>query len=387
MRRRLIENLNASPAQVVLVTTGGGSRAISDILTVPGASQTVLEAIVPYSPESLCRFVGAVADQSCSAATARAMAMAAFQRARSLDDGLQNKESPRDSADDCLVGISCTASLATDRPKRGAHRAHVGVQTLDFSHTASLVLAKDKRSREEEEQIVANLILNQLAVASRIEDQIELKLIKPEEVTHLHTDAEPAWRELIQGKRTVVSSRTNDSDTRSATTIIFPGAFNPRHQAHTQMARYATERLGDQVDFELSIENVDKPLMDYTEIDRRLAQFTHEESVWLTRTATFVEKSLIFPNKTFVVGADTIVRIADPFYYAQDQQACLSAIHAIVDQGCRFLVFGRRNTEGFKTLSDLNLPPPLLAICDEVAEEEFRLDMSSTKLRENDCSY
>ena len=383
MHRHLIDNLNASPGKVVLAITGGGSLAISNILTVPGASQTVLEAIVPYSPESLQRFVGGVNEQSCSASTARAMAMAAFQRARLLDDGLQCQDSLPESADDAAIGISCTASLATDRPKRGSHRAHVGVQTGDYTHTASLVLKKTQRSREEEEKIVANLVLNQVATACRIEDQIELDLVKTEKVTHHHTDAQPAWRELILDRRTVVSSRSDDTDTRSASSILFPGAFNPRHKAHTQMARYAAERLGGQVNFELSIENVDKPLLDYTEINRRLIQFEPGESVWLTRTATFAEKSHIFPNTTFVVGADTIVRIVDPLYYAHDQQACLRVVQTIVDQGCRFLVFGRRSREGFQTLSNANLPPTLATICDEVAEEDFRLDISSTKLRED----
>ena len=35
--------------QLVVAVTGGGSQAIADLLTVPGASATVLEAVVPYS--------------------------------------------------------------------------------------------------------------------------------------------------------------------------------------------------------------------------------------------------------------------------------------------------------------------------------------------------
>ena len=48
----LIQQLHESPHQLVLAVTGGGSLAISGLLTRPGASATVLEAVVPYSPQN-----------------------------------------------------------------------------------------------------------------------------------------------------------------------------------------------------------------------------------------------------------------------------------------------------------------------------------------------
>ena len=95
----------ANPRQrptLVLATTGGGSRAISRLLTVPGASRSVLEAIVPYAEPALARFLGGKPDQYCSPATARAMAMAAYRRA------LDYADSPA-----MAVGLGCTAGLAT----------------------------------------------------------------------------------------------------------------------------------------------------------------------------------------------------------------------------------------------------------------------------------
>ena len=66
---------------MVLAITGGGSGAIADLLEVPGGSRTVLEAVVPYSAAALVEFLRGKPEQFCSARTARAMAMAAFQRA------------------------------------------------------------------------------------------------------------------------------------------------------------------------------------------------------------------------------------------------------------------------------------------------------------------
>ena len=114
-----------------------------------------------------------------------------------------------------------------------------------------------------------------------------------------------------------------------------------------------------------------------------MEQFAPSEPVWLTRATTFREKAVLFPRSTFVVGADTIARIANPHYY-KNEQDCLDAIRLIASQGCRFLVFGRMEQDRFQTLSDLYLPESLLQICDEVLERHFRQDISSTAIRTAD---
>jgi hypothetical protein len=160
-----------------------------------------------------------------------------------------------------------------------------------------------------------------------------------------------------------------------------PGAFNPLHDGHRRMMQIAEEMLGQPAVTELSILNVDKPPLDYMEIERRLGQFPAERPVVLSRAATFDEKSRLFAGATFVVGADTLRRIADPRYYGNDPSACQRAIERIVGQGCRFLVFGRDCGAGFACLSDLDLPETLRTICRDVPAEVFREGVSSTALR------
>ena len=81
---QLVQQIHDSPTRIVLAASGGGSRAIADLLEVPGGSRTLLEAVVPYSAPAMVAWLGGSPDESCSAATARAMAVVAFQRARSL---------------------------------------------------------------------------------------------------------------------------------------------------------------------------------------------------------------------------------------------------------------------------------------------------------------
>jgi hypothetical protein len=150
-----------------------------------------------------------------------------------------------------------------------------------------------------------------------------------------------------------------------------------------RMTEIAQEILGVPVALEISILNVDKPALDYVEIERRLGQFPVEQPIWLTRAAKFDEKSRLFPGATFVVGVDTLRRIAAAQYYAGDPAASAQAWQRIASRGCRFLVFSRWMGTGLVRLSDLEMPDILRQISVEVPPERFREDVSSTAIRKS----
>jgi len=380
----LIRQIHDAPTQLVLAITGGGSRAIGELLEEPGGSRTLLEAVVPYSAAALSRWLGAPPEHFCSARSARAMAMAAFWRAQQL-----SADSPAESPPAApLVGVGSTASLVSDRPKRGPHRIHVAYQTDAETVTYSVELVKGHRDRLGEEQIAARLILNAIAAACGLLDGVPLDLLKEEPVTTVHTIAPPAWRELLAGRVALVrqSGTAAEALTRRPSPLappaaIFPGAFNPLHDGHRQMAELAGRLLGLPVEFEISIENVDKPPLDFTEMEQRAAQFAAGQTLWFTRAATFERKVALFPGATFIIGVDTLRRIADPRYYGGSPAATAAAIERIAASRCRFLVFGRTADGQFQTLPHLNLPESLANLCREVPRDQFRADVSSTELR------
>jgi hypothetical protein len=369
-----VQQIHASGRQLVIALTGGGSGAISALLQVPGASASILEAIVPYAAKSLRGWLGGSVGQYCSETTARAMAMRSFERAREISDS-----DPRQ-----LIGVGATASLASNRPKRGAHRIHVAWQSADVTSVVSCHFEASNGSRAEEELASTEFILAAIAEACNI-DAAQAESVGLERVgalktttTHWQKTAQPEWSELLLAERASVA--VPDANLQSPPRVLFPGAFNPPHEGHEQMARIATKRLGQPVTFELSIANVDKPPLDFIEINGRLRGLAGQR-VLLTRAPTFVEKSRIAPGCTFVVGVDTIERIGDPVYYGNDPSQRDGAIQKIAARGCRFLVFGRNVDGRFRTLAAANIPPALRAICDEVTESEFSVDISSTALR------
>lgn len=375
--KQLIETIHGSGRPLVLAISGGGSRAIADLLEIPGGSQSVLEATVPYSAAALEAFLVFQPEQACSEQTARAMAMAAWNRAGQL---------AVDKLSAQVVGVGCTASLTTWRPKRGGHRIHVAWQTAQETGAVSLELDKSTRTRQQEEAIATNLVL--LAVGKAVgvateaaQESLDKELSETETLAENSQHAEPSWTQLLLGETEwVAASGTVQTPPR----VIFPGSFNPMHEGHRQMAEVAEQRLGAPVVHELSVNNADKPPLDFLEIARRLRTVQDQAPdlpLILTRAPTFLEKAKLLPGCTFVVGADTMVRIADPRFYPGGDEGLQEAIRRLDELDCRFLVFGRLIGGSYQTLKDLSLPPLILKLCDEVSRDEFRVDISSTDMR------
>jgi nicotinamide mononucleotide (NMN) deamidase PncC/nicotinic acid mononucleotide adenylyltransferase len=367
-----IECIHASGTQLVVAVTGGGSGAISALLEVPGASAAMLEAVVPYSQASLEQWLGGAVDQACSERTARAMAMAAFERARTLSTLDPHR----------LCGIGATASLASNRPKRGPHRVHVAWQSAEMTASIFCEFEKYAGARQQEERAATLLILDAVAEACGVDTAALTDLSLRAKTQRREERAPTEWTELLLGQRASVTHGKLSSDTsQHAPAVLFPGAFNPLHDGHAQMAEVAAARCHAPVTFELSIANVDKPSLDFIELANRL-KLLAPYRVLITRSATFVEKAQLAPGCIFIVGVDTIERIADPRYYHGDSNERDAAIATIARSGCRFLVFGRRQGERFCSLADVHIPVSLRALCDEVPEADFRADVSSTELRQ-----
>ena len=371
---QLISAMHASGRKAALAITGGGSGAIGELLRVPGGSRLLIEAQVPYDPLALAAFLGFAPEQACSSDTAIAMARSIRARAARL---MPAGTDP--------LGLGATAALVSDRPRRGEHRLHIAF--ADFARTAhcTCVLAKGRRDRAAEEDLVSHAIVLWLAHACGIAAPSPRSLLDADEqFAEMIVATVDAIDQLLAGEVNRVTVQPDGQMILSAPRplVLFPGSFNPLHEGHVLLARIAEELRQQPAAFEISVTNVDKPPLSGETVRQRLAQFAWKWPVELTRAPTFVEKSRLFPGATFVIGADTAERLIAPKYYGDDEVGMHVALEEIANSGCSFLVAVRIDAAGrVRALNDILVPRRYADLFTEIPEHRFRLDTSSSEIR------
>jgi hypothetical protein len=372
--QRLISALHASGRKAALAITGGGSGAVGELLRVPGGSRLLVEAAVPYDMLALARFLGFAPTQACSADTAIAMAQSVRARAAML--------LPSDTD---VVGLGATAALVSDRPRRGEHRFHIACTDSTRIVHCTGVLAKGRRDRAAEEDLVSHAIVLWLAYACGIAAPSPRSLLDADE--YFAEELVPtvdAIDRLLMGELDRVSVQPDGQMRLSAPPplVLFPGSFNPVHEGHVLLARVAEELRQQPVAFEISVTNVDKPALESKTVRQRLAQFAWKVPVELTRAPTFVDKSRLFPGTMFVIGADTAARLVAPKYYGDDEIRMHDALEEIAHSGASFLVAVRIDAEGqVRALSDVPVPRRYADLFIPIPEDVFRIATSSSELR------
>ena len=377
--QQLISTLHASGRKAALAITGGGSGAVGELLRVPGGSRLLIEAQVPYDALALAAFLGFAPEQACSSDTAIAMARTVRARAARLVRAGTDLVGPD------LVGLGATAALVSDRPRKGEHRFYIAFANSAGIAHCTCVMAKGRRDRAAEEDLVSRAIVLWLARACGIAAPSPKSLIDADEhYAETGVAAVDAIDRLLAGEVDRVTVQPDGQMMLSAPQprVLFPGSFNPLHEGHVLLARAAEELRQQPLAFEISVTNVDKPPLSGETVRRRLAQFVWKSPVELTRAPTFVEKSRLFPGTTFVVGVDTAERLFGPKYYGDDEARMHMALKEIASSGASFLVAVRLDAGGrLRALADISVPRRYADLFTEIPEHRFRVDTSSSELR------
>ena len=349
----LVDKIHATPTKVVLFIAGGGLGIFEVLTHRGGGSATLLAGLIPNDPEETIELLGHTPEKLASEETARTMAMVAFQRALKRSKGNYP-----------VIGVACSSVLQKTPYERVGrkHLVYAALQTdsktiscvLDLGEGVSEPNQDGEILRMTEEKITVRLILNLIAEGCGLKEQVRLGYdCKDSDLCRRESGLiGVSISKILQGSAVPFDCYDNGEIITNHAVCqnepwpcIFPGSFNPIHSGHWEMCELAMDMMNKDIEFEISLTNVDKPALDLISLEKRLQGFCHSGKshgpirVWVSNAATFTKKCEQFHNATFIVGYDTAKRICDPKY---DKHGDLNYVfHHFRSYHARFLVFGR----------------------------------------------
>ena len=369
-----ISALHASGRKAALAITGGGSGAVGELLAC-----TRWLSAADRGAGSLRRAGARDVSRLCAGT---GMQCRRRNRHGAERAGTRGQLVP---AGTDLVGLGATAALVSDRPRKGEHRFHIACATSARIAHCTGVMAKGRRDRAAEEDLVSRAIVLWLARACGVDAPSPRSLLEADEqFAETVVATSDTVDQLLAGELDRITVQPDGQLMLSAPRplVLLPGSFNPVHAGHVMLAQVAEELRQQPLAFEISVTNVDKPPLAGKTVRHRLAQFAWKSPVELTRAPTFLEKSRLFPKTTFVIGADTAERLFAPKYYGDDEDRMQVALEEIAGSGASFLVAVRSDAAGrVRALGDIAVPRRYADLFTEIPEHRFRLDTSSSEIR------
>jgi hypothetical protein len=353
--------LRESGTRVFVAATGAGAGIQEALWRVPGCSPFFVGATFPYDAREIEGFLGFRPERFASEETAIDLAHAAYLHALDVS-------APEPKA----VGVGLTASVASNAAHRGDHRVHVAVTTANETVGCTVVLAKGtgQEARDSDGAAANELGLSALLHATKIVDDSRFR--DWSERSRERFFARPYFR--ADGRRCLASDLP-------AGAPLFPGTFNPPHEGHFAIA--APERgHGGPAVFAVCAAPPHKEALSVGDLLLRAKMLQGHHRLFTVGDPLYLDKARRFPGRTFLVGADAVLRMLDDRWG--------TPVDPMLDEflrlGTRFRVNGRQVEGRYVSAGDAiaQVPGRLRSIFEAV---EGRWDVSSSEARDRGGRY
>lgn len=341
--------------RIYIAATGAGAGAQNEIWKTPGCSSYFAGATFPYGEDQLEEFIGYRPDKFVHPDVAIEMAMRAYQCAW--------------NGTGSAIGIGCTAAVATNRLRKGDYVAYIarcddnGVRLYKHELSANEGAVARHNHGKIIDWYISDVINNDCQMIDVTPSAIHLLM------------ARPYWQH--DGKRLPESALTSqvichatDSSER-INRAIFPGAFNPPHEAHFSIAR-KTNAV-----FNLELSPPHKGLLNVTTVLQRLKMLRHSDVILTNGCPLYIDKSTRFNDHPIVMGADAFIRMLDPKWGPEPAKM----LEQFSQNGTKLMVFGREVDGKYVSADEAISRVPESASCYDLVPVDGRWDISSSQIR------
>jgi hypothetical protein len=340
-----------------VVATGAGAGLQKLLWEVPGISEVLVGAELPYATDAMDRFLGFAPAHYCSEDTAISMALAAYTEA------FEPGGAP-------AIGLGLTASVASRSAHRGDHR--VFVATISdagawlFSATLHKGSGADARRRDGE--VCDALGLAALLAAACPGSEVDAS-VDVERQSRVDCSAR-AMQVFLERPYFAASGKRQAAPANGNGLALFPGAFNPPHDGHFWMARE------NGATFHLTINPPHKPALSIAQVLQRAKQLDGFPRLFTEGDPLYLDKARRFPGAKILIGADAVERMLDPKWGVEIGPL----LRELRQLGIRLLVADREMDGKLLTLDHIAGAP--MDLCERILGPAQHLTMSSTKIRE-----
>eukprot|EP01016_Furgasonia_blochmanni_P001295 TRINITY_DN1048_c0_g3_i1.p1 TRINITY_DN1048_c0_g3~~TRINITY_DN1048_c0_g3_i1.p1 ORF type:complete len:431 (-),score=30.63 TRINITY_DN1048_c0_g3_i1:26-1318(-) len=399
--KRVCQSIYETKSRLAVI--GAGCSSIQSWLTLfPGSSAVISELILPYSRMAGEAYSGKnksdkfVSENVAIAYSQNALSRVLNQQFREVSYSLSELMKHEN-----FIGVGYSAALRSSVPRRSDHHGYVTIRTPGFSETYHVTLAKEKRSREEEDEYLSTQILYLLSKALQVKetqslkDLLDLSLMEGDQFVQIQrTEGYYLLDELLASEsalRNVVCLPGTTTRVLMLPDMVFqgyivlPGSFNPVHEGHREILEKAVESCGgvkEKVLFELAVSNADKKAIDKDEVLRRVNGILKTgHGVILSNRGLYRDKVEFLRESFFAVGADTYKRILDTKFYEHSYERLVLALGKLQEAGMKFVVAPRLNKDTGKveSVDDFKVPEVFKNMF--LPLEGYRNDISSTEIR------
>jgi nicotinic acid mononucleotide adenylyltransferase len=347
-----IDDLLGMNVRVYVAAAGAGAGIQNILWDVPGASKFLAGAQFPYSAEDMTRFLGYRPDQFVCERTALDMAIRSYLLANNGDPSIRP------------IGVGLTASVATTHAHRGAHRINTAVVTRGAIIFHEVEIPKrDASDRYYDGRTADALGLSMLRLAA----ELDLDKIQGSGALNLEA-ANKAARDALFSRPLFTRTGERLLAPTGEALKLFPGAFNPVHEGHLHCA-------DESVTYQITAEQPHKPALSVTDMLDRLHWLQGKRDVlFLEHGALYVDKAVMFPGSTFIIGSDALERMLDPKWGVP----IMELLESFRFMGTKFDVSLRGSTK-FEDLMKL-IDPNFRHLFRQLPENPFS-GLSSTQIR------
>ncbi len=314
--------------RIYIAATGAGAGAQNMIWQTPGCSKYFTGATFPYGHEQLTDFLGYAPEKSVCEDVAIEMAMMAYYNAYQY--GISNG-----GEDDC-IGFGCTAAVATNRERKGDYVAYVsscseaGVSVWEIPLERTIGVYNRMYQGDVISQFIYDIAIdNKYGSADSYKENKVGNRAKELLLSRSYWTSTGKRKPVDDFKSQVIDPVT-DTQSRIGR-AIYPGAFNPPHAAHLEIARVTNSV------FNIEISPPHKSSLTVPEILQRLKLLKHHDVLLTDGLPLYLDKSNAFPGNPLVLGADSLVRMLDPKWGPDP----IKIIQAMSQNETRLYIVGR----------------------------------------------